>query len=49
MNGKGQRTVFAPTDAAFGRLYALASDLLGTPIDAITDLPSDLVLQVLLY
>jgi len=49
VNGKGQRTVFAPTDAAFGRLYALASDLLGTPIDAITDLPSDLVLQVLLY
>ena len=27
VNGKGQRTVFAPTDAAFGRLYALASDL----------------------
>ena len=49
VNGKGQRTVFAPTDAAFDRLYALASDLLGTPIDEVTDLPSNLVLQVLLY
>lgn len=49
VNGKGQRTVFAPTDAAFGRLYALASDLLGTDIDEITDLPSGLVLEVLLY
>ena len=49
VNGTGQRTVFAPTDAAFRRLYALASDLLGTTIDEITDLPSALVLKVLLY
>lgn len=49
VDGKGQRTVFAPTDAAFGRLYALASDLLGADIDEITDLPSGLVLEVLLY
>ena len=49
VNGKAQHTVFAPTDAAFGRLYALASELLGTDIDQVTDLPSDLVRQVLLY
>lgn len=43
LNGTDQYTVFAPTDAAFEDLY----DALGA--DEITDLPSDLVLNVLLY
>lgn len=43
MNGTDQYTVFAPTDAAFEKLY---SDL---GITGITDLPADLVLDVLLY
>jgi uncharacterized surface protein with fasciclin (FAS1) repeats len=43
LNGKDQYTVFAPTNEAFEGLY----DFLG--IDEITDLPAELVLDVLLY
>ncbi len=43
LNGTDQYTVFAPTDAAFFALY----DALG--VDEISDLPADLVLDVLLY
>ena len=49
LNGKDQFTVFAPTNDAFGNLYALLSDVLGTDIDEITDLPEEVVLDVLLY
>jgi len=45
----GQYTVFAPTDAAFENLYALLSVVLGSEVDSITDLPADVVLNVLLY
>lgn len=45
LNGKDQFTVFAPTDTAFQNLY----DALGDDVNAITDLPADLVLNVLLY
>ena len=46
--GKDQYTVFAPTDAAFEALYmALSTDL--APVDEISDLPAELVLNVLLY
>ena len=49
LNGTDQYTVFAPTDAAFEDLYALLTTVLGTTIDEITDLPSSIVLDVLLY
>jgi len=48
-NGKDQYTVFAPTDQAFQNLYALLSGVLDTQIDEITDLPAEVVLDVLLY
>lgn len=47
--GRDQYTVFAPTDAAFSRLYALAGALLGGPVSGIRDLPSSIVRDVLLY
>ena len=47
--GTDQYTVFAPTDAAFTGLYALLSDVLGTEIDAITEVPASVVLAVLQY
>lgn len=43
LNGTDQYTVFAPTNEAFEGLYSALD------IDAITDLPADLVLNVLLY
>lgn len=43
LNGKDQYTVFAPTNDAFGGLYGALG------IDGITDLPAELVLDVLLY
>ncbi len=49
LEGKDQYTVFAPTDEAFEELYGLLSVVLGTSIDEITDLPADVVLDVLLY
>jgi uncharacterized surface protein with fasciclin (FAS1) repeats len=49
LNGTDQTTVFAPTNAAFEELYALLSGILGTDIDAITDVPAPIVLDVLLY
>ncbi len=45
LTGKKQQTVFAPTDQAFFNLY----DALGEEVEEISDLPSDLVLNVLLY
>ena len=45
LNGKDQYTVFAPTDEAFYALY----DALGNDVNGITDLPAELVLNVLLY
>ena len=44
LNGTDQYTVFAPTDAAFLDLYAAFED-----VDEISDLPAELVLDVLLY
>ena len=49
LNGKDQYTVFAPTDVAFENLYGLLSSVLGTTIDEITDVPAEVVLDVLLY
>lgn len=43
MNGKDQYTVFAPTDAAFKKLY------MDLGVEKITDLPAPLVLDVLKY
>jgi uncharacterized surface protein with fasciclin (FAS1) repeats len=43
LNGTDQYTVFAPTNEAFENLYAFLG------IDEITDLPPELVLDVLLY
>lgn len=43
LNGTDQYTVFAPTNDAFMALY----DVLG--VESISDLPADLVLNVLLY
>lgn len=43
-NGTDQYTVFAPLDAAFFALYEALPD-----VDEITDLPADLVANVLLY
>ena len=49
LNGTDQYTVFAPTNLAFADLYSAASSALGADIDEITDLPAELVLNVLLY
>lgn len=49
LNGTDQFTVFAPSDAAFEDLYALLSEVLGAEIDEITDVPAEIVLDVLLY
>jgi uncharacterized surface protein with fasciclin (FAS1) repeats len=49
LNGTDQYTVFAPPDEAFEDLYALLSNVLETEIDEITDLPAEIVLDVLLY
>jgi len=49
MNGRGQYTVFAPTNTAFQNLYSLLGMVLGVPVNGITDLPADVVLQVLQY
>ena len=43
LNGTDQFTVFAPTDEAFEGLYSALG------VDGITDLPSELVLDVLFY
>jgi uncharacterized surface protein with fasciclin (FAS1) repeats len=43
LNGTDQYTVFAPTNAAFEALYVALG------VDGITDLPAELVLDVLLY
>jgi uncharacterized surface protein with fasciclin (FAS1) repeats len=45
LNGTDQYTVFAPTNDAFQALY----DFLGDDVSEITDLPAELVLDVLLY
>lgn len=45
VNGTDQYTVFAPVDDAFFALY----DALGPDVDEISDLPADLVRDVLLY
>jgi uncharacterized surface protein with fasciclin (FAS1) repeats len=52
LNGTSQYTVFAPTDAAFENLYVALSDPTATPpvvVDEISDLPAELVKDVLLY
>ena len=49
LNGKDQYTVFAPTDAAFEDLYGLLSAVLSAEIDEISDVPPEVVLDVLLY
>jgi uncharacterized surface protein with fasciclin (FAS1) repeats len=48
-DGTDQYTVFAPTNAAFQELYGLLSVVLGGPVGGITDLPAEIVLDVLLY
>lgn len=48
-NGTDQYTVFAPTNEAFQDLYGLLSAVLGAEIDEITDVPAEVVLDVLLY
>ena len=45
LNGTDQYTVFAPTNEAFENLY----DALGEDVNGITDLPAELVLDVLFY
>jgi uncharacterized surface protein with fasciclin (FAS1) repeats len=49
LNGTDQYTVFAPTDEAFEDLYGLLSAVLETEIDEISDVPAQVVLDVLLY
>jgi uncharacterized surface protein with fasciclin (FAS1) repeats len=49
LNGTDQFTVFAPTNEAFEDLYGLLSAVLGAEIDGITDVPAEVVLDVLLY
>lgn len=49
LNGTDQYTVFAPTDDAFEGLYGLLSVVLGSTVDEITDVPAEVVLDVLLY
>ncbi len=51
LNGTDQYTVFAPTNDAFQALYdsqALEA-LLGAEVNGITDIPAEVVLNVLLY
>lgn len=48
-NGTDQFTVFAPTNEAFEDLFAALSADDTTQVEGIRDLPSDLVLDVLLY
>lgn len=51
LNGKDQYTVFAPTNDAFQALYDSEDleNLLGKQVDGITDIPAEVVLNVLLY
>lgn len=49
LNGTDQYTVFAPTDEAFAGLYGLLSAVLEAEIEEITDIPAEVVLDVLLY
>jgi uncharacterized surface protein with fasciclin (FAS1) repeats len=49
LEGTDQYTVFAPTDEAFENLYDLLSVVLETSIEEITDIPAEIVLDVLLY
>lgn len=49
LNGTDQFTVFAPTNDAFEDLYALLTEVIGAPINAITDVPAPVVLAVLQY
>lgn len=48
-NDGGQWTVFAPTNQAFEDLYGLLGGVLGVQINGITDLPAEVVRDVLLY
>lgn len=48
-DGTDQYTVFAPTNEAFQELYGLLSVVLGGSVGGITDLPAEIVLDVLLY
>lgn len=47
--GTDQYTVFAPTNEAFAGLLAVLNDDLGFDFQALTDIPSGIVLDVLLY
>lgn len=49
LNGTDQFTVFAPTNEAFEDLYGLLSAVLDAEIDEITDVPAEVVLDVLFY
>lgn len=51
LNGTDQYTVFAPTNDAFMALYDSAEleSLLGAEVNGITDIPAEVVLNVLLY
>ncbi|MEX2473401.1 MAG: fasciclin domain-containing protein [Gemmatimonadota bacterium] len=49
LNGTDQYTVFAPTNEAFEDLYGLLSAVLGAEIDEISDVPAEVVLDVLFY
>jgi uncharacterized surface protein with fasciclin (FAS1) repeats len=49
LNGTDQYTVFAPTNEAFTNLFGLLSAVLGVQIDEITDVPAEVVLDVLYY
>jgi len=47
--GTDQYTVFAPTNGAFGRLLDILNNDLGFEFPTLTDIPSSIVLDVLLY
>ena len=47
LNGKGQYTVFAPTDAAFVKTLEVANE--AEAIDAVNSLPIDALTDILLY
>ena len=49
LEGTEQYTVFAPNNEAFENLYGLLSVVLGSTVDEISDLPAEVVLDVLLY
>ncbi|WP_163322336.1 fasciclin domain-containing protein [Draconibacterium mangrovi] len=51
LNGTDQYTVFAPTNDAFQALYDSEDleSLLGAEVNGITDIPAEVVLNVLLY